>query len=137
MYFPILRGKKDKFLALRELLELIKNKKNVIPIIEPVKSYDNFINECKNIKEINFIVIMNSIVGDLIGKYEEVKEKIVKPLHLKGIYFDVAYQILKATTVREVDQFISDNMTSSKYLIYIYIWCNKVSTTLDKACLLF
>lgn len=103
------------------ITKLIKNKKNVIPIIEPVKSYDNFINECKNIKEINFIVIMNPIVGDLIGKCEEVKEKIVKPLHLKGIYCDVAYQILKATTVREVDQFISDNMTSSKYLIYIYV----------------
>lgn len=118
MYFPILRGKKYEFLALRELLELIRNKKNVIPIIEPVKNYDNFINQCENIKEINFIVIMNPIVGDLIGKYEYIKEKIVKSLCLKGIYCDVAYQILETTTVREVSQFINDNITLNKYLIY-------------------
>ncbi len=70
MYFPYLRGKQFELLALRELGSIMSNKSGKIsPIIEPVKDSSTFkkaISDLKS-KNINFSIIINPKVGDLVN----------------------------------------------------------------------
>ena len=66
MYKPYLRGKLNEMLALRELSDIISNKKNKIsPIIEPVTKSSSFKISLKFLVErnINFTIVVNPKVG--------------------------------------------------------------------------
>lgn len=75
MYYPYLRGKQFELIALRELSDLIsKNSRKISPIIEPVKNSSTLkstISELKD-KNINFNIIINPFVGDLINSSSEI-----------------------------------------------------------------
>jgi hypothetical protein len=70
MYLPFLRGKQFELIALRELSErLIVDKKEISPIIEPVKKNSATLRlTLHDLKEnnINFCIIINPEVGELI-----------------------------------------------------------------------
>ena len=75
MYFPYLRGKQFELLALRELVLLMANNRTKIsPIIEPVKNTSTLLNTLSDLRRsnINFSIIINPSVGDLINNSEEV-----------------------------------------------------------------
>lgn len=66
MYYPILRGKRSEFLALKELLENTEISK-VIPIIEPVRAgFSELIAAIKNLNsyDIEPVIIVNPNKGD-------------------------------------------------------------------------
>jgi hypothetical protein len=76
MYLPFLRGKQFELIALRELSErLAVNNTKISPIIEPVKhSFTTLRLTLQALKEnnINFSIIVNPIVGELIEHSENI-----------------------------------------------------------------
>ena len=47
MYYPILRGRQNELLAIKELLKESKLSEKIIPIIEPVKLSPTLVNSLK------------------------------------------------------------------------------------------
>ncbi len=79
MYYPYLRGKQFELIALRELSEMMaESPQKVSPIIEPVKNSSTLKTTIKEFrgKGVNFNIILNSSVGDLIGSYIDIIETI-------------------------------------------------------------
>lgn len=77
MYFPYLRGKQFELIALRELCSLFPEEIiKISPIIEPVKLSSTLKSTLKELaeKNVNFNVIINPRVGDLVSKYEDIFE---------------------------------------------------------------
>lgn len=87
MYYPILRGKLNELLALRELANLPIDKK-FCPVIEPVKNtlapLFRTIREL-NDKEITPLILMNPTVGDLEGYSSYILEEFRKEENLRYI----------------------------------------------------
>ncbi|WOE29795.1 sce7725 family protein [Acinetobacter towneri] len=87
MYYPILRGKLNELLALRELANLSVDKK-FCPVIEPVRgSLAPLFRTIKelNDKEIVPLVFMNPTVGDLVGCSENIINEFSKEEGLRFI----------------------------------------------------
>lgn len=65
MYYPILRGRQNELLAIRELLEAGKLD-NVVPIVEPVKASSTLLSTIKSFrdKEHPLAIVANPLVGD-------------------------------------------------------------------------
>ena len=87
MYYPILRGKLNELLALRELANLSVDKK-FCPVIEPVRG--SFAPLFRTIKELNDkeivpLVFMNPTVGDLVGYSENIINEFKKEVDLRFI----------------------------------------------------
>jgi len=75
MYFPYLRGKQFELIALREINGLMsQNTAKISPIIEPVKKSSTFKKALLDFKtkNINFNIIINPQVGDLINAVKEI-----------------------------------------------------------------
>jgi hypothetical protein len=65
MYYPYIRAKQYELLAIKEIIPIIKEKKEKIsPIIEPVKNSTTLKSLLKDLKdnEINFNIIINPSV---------------------------------------------------------------------------
>jgi len=87
MYLPYLRGKQFELIALRELCSLLAaNKEKVSPIIEPVKDSSTLRSslECLAQSNINFSVIVNPSVGDLINKRQAIYSHLSRVLRGYG-----------------------------------------------------
>lgn len=106
MYFPFMRGKQYEFLTILGVKRIINKNKNVIPIIEPIKISKLNIGYIQKINNANipFIIIINPLVGSLVGGEKLIKEKIIDVLENKNFY--VAYQITKNTTQDSLNKFI-------------------------------
>lgn len=67
MYYPILRGRQNELLAIRELLSADKLAK-VVPIIEPVKASSTLCSTIKAFSEKGHPlgIVQNPIVGDFL-----------------------------------------------------------------------
>lgn len=77
MYFPYLRGKQFELIALREIGDVMAAKSSKIsPIIEPVKDSSTLKSALADLsfRNINFNVIINPAVGDLVGSSEHIIE---------------------------------------------------------------
>lgn len=75
MYLPYLRGKQFELLALRELVLIMSAKRdNISPIIEPVKKSSTLTNTLSDLRrsDINFNIIINPSVGDLVSSPQEI-----------------------------------------------------------------
>lgn len=87
MYYPILRGKLNELLALRELANLSVDKK-FCPVIEPVRnSLAPLFRTIKelNDKEIVPLIFMNPTVGDLVGCSQDIISEFEKEEELRYI----------------------------------------------------
>lgn len=76
MYFPLLRGKQNELIALRELLEEGRISDNILPIIEPIKitstllsTLDLFIKDNRKIA-----IIINPILKNFSDNIDEILE---------------------------------------------------------------
>lgn len=75
MYFPYLRGKQFELIALREINGLMaQHTGKISPIIEPVKNSSTFKKALTDfkLKNINFNIIINPQVGDLIDATKDI-----------------------------------------------------------------
>ena len=75
MYFPFLRGKQFELIALREATSFIKGNQTIRPVIEPVKKKTSTYVKTLDIlqtHDINFTVIINPTVGDVVGDIDYV-----------------------------------------------------------------
>lgn len=80
MYFPFLRGKQFELIALREAASFIKGNGVIKPIIEPVKKKSSTYSKTLEIlqtQNINFTVVINPSVGDIIGDIDYVCENLL------------------------------------------------------------
>lgn len=71
MYFPYLRGKQFELLALKELSPLLGERRNVFPIIEPVRKPDGGLARCLASladNQMNYALVVNPGVGELRGQ---------------------------------------------------------------------
>jgi len=85
MYYPILRGKLNELLALRELADLSMDKK-FCPVIEPVRNtLSSLIRTIKelNDKEIEPLIFLNPTVGELKGQQELILEQLQSETNLR------------------------------------------------------
>lgn len=108
MYYPYLRGKQFELIALRELSDLIaKNSKKLSPIIEPVKNSSTLkstISELKD-KNINFNIIINPFVGDLVNLSSEIL-KIISTEIDKYTNYQLAIIINNKTSLSDIKNLI-------------------------------
>lgn len=99
MYFPYLRGKQFELIALRELGGFMSlNNRKVSPVIEPVKISSTLKNTLKNLKDnnINFNIVLNPQVGDLIAETDKIIQIIKSELsdysnYQLGIIFEKTF----------------------------------------------
>lgn len=132
MYFPILRGKQFEFLCIFNLMELIKNNKCIIPIIEPVKLDEKSRKYFKQLYDnnINNIIIVNPVVGDVSGEYARVKEFILEDLCKDGKKkFGVAFYLNNNTELDELDRLFKDFYGFEKYIIHQENFKDKIELT--------
>lgn len=115
MYYPILRGKLNELLALRELATLSIDKK-FCPVIEPVKStltpLFRTIREL-NDKEIIPLILMNPTVGDLEGDSSYIVEEFRKEENLRYIP-----AIAVTDTLEQVDNLINQ-YEDNEYALFL------------------
>lgn len=73
MYYPVLRGKQNELLALRELKDENLLSHNIIPLIEPIKESSSFRIYLKSFRDSNrkIAVIQNSELASYTGFKEE------------------------------------------------------------------
>jgi hypothetical protein len=101
MYYPYLRGKQFELIALNELSFFMSNNKDkVSPIIEPVKISSTLKNTLKALKNnnINFTIIVNPQVGDLIYNSDKIIEIVKSELsnynnYQIGIIFEKPFKL--------------------------------------------
>ncbi len=62
MYYPFLRGKREELAAISESISIIKDSKNIIPIIEPMNlnSYTKSFFKTILEEQIKLLLIINS-----------------------------------------------------------------------------
>lgn len=103
MYFPFLRAKQFELLALKDAISLlVKYKSNVSPIIEPVKESSTLIRTLQilAVSNINFNLILNPLVGDLIYKVDYIKS-IINSTLANYSDFQIAFYIQNENSVSE------------------------------------
>lgn len=91
MYYPLLRGKQNELLALRELLQENHLSQHIIPIIEPVKQTSTFrlLLEQFDSEQRKFVIIQNSKVTDYVNFGTDEIEKIKQhPGFIHGYYLN-------------------------------------------------
>ena len=109
MYLPILRGKQFELIALRELGDVLQDqeKGKFSPIIEPVKksftTLQKTLVQLKN-TNINFTLIVNPIVGELVNCTEDILEVVIEGLgdysnFQLGIYSQSEHELQKTYNV--------------------------------------
>lgn len=99
MYYPILRGKLNELLALRELAQL--ELKNFIPVIEPVKKDIKALVktiETLNSNAIEPYIIINPTIGDFSDSKIALYEELIK---FDCISYQVLYSINENTDTYE------------------------------------
>jgi len=104
MYLPLLRGKQFELLALRELSQLLsENQSKISPIIEPVRdAFPNLLRLIEVFKEkgINFNLVFNPIVGQLIGKHNEILDALASQLEDYSNY-QVSFYINESNSTKD------------------------------------
>tara|TARA_R110001632_G_scaffold63318_2_gene151434 strand:- start:94851 stop:95786 length:936 start_codon:yes stop_codon:yes gene_type:complete len=113
MYFPYVRGKQFELIALRDLCALFPNDiLKTSPVIEPVKSSSTFKSSLRELasKNVNFNVVINPRVGDLISNHQEIVDVLNESLQNYNNY-QLAI-IIDAKSVRQLETLIAftDNL---------------------------
>jgi len=99
MYFPYIRGKQFDLIALKEMVDVMaENSDKVSPIIEPVKNSSTFkitLSELAQ-KNVNFNVVVNPSVGDMIYSQVQITQIIHEELqgysnYQIGVVIDDSY----------------------------------------------
>ncbi|RDC58796.1 sce7725 family protein [Adhaeribacter pallidiroseus] len=122
MYFPYIRGKQFELIALREIRDILAgNNTKVSPIIEPVKNSPTLKKVLSELsrEEINFNVIINPVVGDLIGSSAGIMELLDKELNGYSNY-QMAIIIDESKDVRFYRDLVRDHKLSCSGVTLIH-----------------
>lgn len=105
MYFPLLRGKMNELIALRDLASTIATSGSMLPIIEPVKlnqstraSFDRYVQA-----NMPFVLVLNPRVGEAIGNVSEIQEQVVRRCLDEYDNYLPALYVGPSTTSRQLD----------------------------------
>jgi hypothetical protein len=122
MYFPFLRGKQFELIALREISDFMgDNKSKVSPIIEPVKDSSTLKSTLKALatKDINFNVIINPTVGDLIDRPSQII-KILEEVLEHYSNFQAAIIIAETNNASNVLQLLKNSKLQCNGITFIH-----------------
>lgn len=122
MYFPYLRGKQFELIALREMSTIMSdNNDKISPIIEPVRNSSTFNTTIKELasNNVNFNIIVNPKVGDLVNNTETILN-IIKEELPDTENFQIAIIIDDKTNIEEVISLINDYNLSYNDLTLIH-----------------
>jgi len=133
MYFPYLRGKQYELIALREISDIMAQKSEKIsPIIEPVKDSSTLkstLSELKN-KNVNFNIIINPQVGDLINSSEKLLNIIEEKLNDFN-NFQLAIIVNENTNVQNLLADIRERDIEFNGIALIHFSITTISNTID------
>ncbi|MGQ1267800.1 sce7725 family protein [Acinetobacter baumannii] len=109
MYYPILRGKQNEFLALKDIINKLSSSKKVIPVIEPVNTNIKSLLSCLNdleAKEVTSIIIVNPTNGDLAGD-DRSTESLINSIvtNFKLVKFGII--IRSTTTLAKINYYLN------------------------------
>jgi hypothetical protein len=113
MYFPVLRGKQNELIALRDLAPRIAMSDSVLPIIEPARlrsvgvSFDQYVQA-----NMPFILILNPRVGEAVNNPTAIQESIVRRALDEYDNYLPALYVGSSTSSRQLDWIAAtfDNM---------------------------
>jgi len=131
MYFPYLRGKQFELIALREMSSIMsENNDKISPVIEPVRNSSTLKSTMRELssKNVNFNIIINPKVGDLIGQTKTIL-KIVEDELSDAENFQLAIIIDEKTKVEEIISIIDSYDISYKGLTLIH---NTIFSDIDE-----
>lgn len=117
MYYPILRGRQNELLAIRELLSADKLEK-VVPIIEPVKASSTLCSTIKAFSEKGHPlgIVQNPIVGDFLKDLKSEQGFYSRYAGLLGDFSDLISVVYPSVDSRDQLGSLAD---SKKMLFYI------------------
>lgn len=123
MYYPILRGKQNELIAIRETIEKIRMNNSIIPIIEPVKNSERSISdlnrclEALNTNNLEGVLIVNPRCGGDFDNNKRAIEDLVN--NTKAKYSNISYGLWigSETSSFELNSFIS-NINAPFYLLH-------------------
>ena len=127
MYYPFLRGKKEELAAVTELISLIKDSGNVIPIIEPMNLNTTTVKFFKKIieNEIDICIVMNS---KLISESEN--EKLFTLFVNKNIV--PAFIINSEKDINEYDLYKKKIIKNKPIMPIVYQECEGLENVITK-----
>lgn len=108
MYFPVLRGKQNELLALREIKQKLATFQVIKPIIEPVKSETRQLLRCLEelgTSGIECILICNPMCGELENNNRKISE-LVTSISNSQSNTSFAYYLHEGSTLSEVNDFL-------------------------------
>ena len=121
MYFPYFRSKQYELVALRELAAMIASNRNIVPIIEPVKSnMSPMFTALKEFKKnsMPFVLVYNPLVGELKGGSEAIDKKIVSEYLKDYNNCFIGYIINNKTTLPDIEAFLKSHTKNNICLIH-------------------
>ena len=120
MFFPILRGKQNELLVLRELGPRIANEGGIIPIIEPVRCNASSLRSFRHFIACNlrFILILNPEVGTL--NYRSVSEQLIEPVLRDYENYIPALRVDGRTTLAEIRAFTRRFEATNPELAFVF-----------------
>jgi len=109
MYYPILRGKQNEFLALRDIIDKLSLSQQITPVIEPVKADIKALLSCLNdldTKQVPTIVIINPTQGELVGD-DNATESLIENISKTLKYVKFGIIVRSTSTLAKIKYFLS------------------------------
>lgn len=122
MYFPVMRGKQNELIALKELAPYVYHQ-NFKPIIEPVRS--NLIQLLKTIQDLNkYNIVPLVIINPCMGDFENKDINLINMLESNSLELDINFiPCVKINSSAENYKNIIDSIDFQKFsekAVYIY-----------------
>jgi hypothetical protein len=122
MYFPVMRGKQNELIALKELASIV-SPHNFKPIIEPVRS--NFIPLIRTIHALNeYNIIPIVIINPCMGDFKDKKINIIKDLKNNLLELDINFiPCVKVTSPADSYKKLIDSINFLQFpekAVYVY-----------------
>lgn len=120
MYFPFLRGKQNELFAISELVSLIQESQNVVPIFEPVNlnSTTRRMLPVINNSGIPFVFIINPQSGELYNEGYDIYRPLLEDFENKHLV-TLGYYINDTTTLLEIQQAMDTYVEFSFAFIHV------------------
>ncbi len=109
MYYPILRGKQNEFLALRDIIDKLSQSQKITPVIEPVKADIKALLSCLSeldAKKVSSIIIINPTHGDLAGD-DNATESLIENISKAFKHVKFGIIIRSTSTLAKINYYLS------------------------------
>lgn len=109
MYYPILRGKQNEFLALRDIIDKLSESQKITPVIEPVKADIKALLSCLSeleTKRVPSIIIVNPTEGELVGD-DSATESLIQNISKSFNHVKFGLIIRSTSTLAKIKYYLS------------------------------